>query len=216
LEQLIDFILNIDEHLVTIIEKFGPLSYLVLFGIIFAETGLVITPFLPGDSLLFAAGALAARGGFNIYYLYITLLFASIIGDSCNYWIGRKLGIKAFRKIPAFKEEHLEQTKEYFKEHGKKTVVVARFMPIIRTFAPFVAGISHMDYKLFLTFSITGSFLWITLFTFLGYFFGNLPWVEKNFTLAIMIMIILSFIPSFYHYLKNRKKNANRKKSPKK
>lgn len=210
---LIDFIVNIDKHLVSIIDKFGVSSYAILFLIIFCETGLVITPFLPGDSLLFAAGALATVGGFKIGWLFLTLYAAAIAGDSSNYWIGRKLGVKAFRKIPLYKEEYLDQAKEFYREHGKKTVILARFMPIIRTFAPFAAGISHMDYKLYLTYSVIGSFIWVSLFTFAGYFFGNIPWVKENFSIAIMAIVLISLLPAVYHYFSNRKKNENRKKS---
>lgn len=204
MKELIDFILHIDVHLVEILDRFGAFSYFIIFLIIFAETGLVITPFLPGDSLLFAAGAIAAVGGFKIIILYLTLLMASVLGDSSNYWIGRKLGVKAFKKIPLFKEEYLERTREYYKEHGKKTVLLARFMPIIRTFAPFVAGISHMDYVLFLQYSIGGTFMWVTTFLFAGYFFGNVPFVKHNFSLAIMAVVAVSFVPAIYHLIKNK------------
>lgn len=211
---IIDFIVNIDEHLVEILNNFGSLSYLIMFFIIFAETGLVVTPFLPGDSLLFVIGALSVKGGFNILYIYPVLLAAAILGDSMNYYLGHKIGRKAFKSkyVPFINHEHLMKTEAYYEKHGGKTIILARFIPIIRTFAPFVAGIGKMSYKEFMSFNVIGGFLWVTMFTFLGYFFGNIPAVEKNFTYVIFGIIILSVLPPIYEYIVTKKKAKNAEK----
>ena len=204
----IDFILHLDKHLAELAANYGTWMYGILFLIIFCETGLVVMPFLPGDSLLFATGALAAISpDLNIYYLLILLASAAIIGDSLNYWVGRKLGTKAFGKSRFLNHEHLEKTQNFYEKHGTKMVILARFLPIIRTFAPFLSGVGKMPYKKFLTFSVIGGIAWIGIFLFLGYFFGNLPFVKKYFTLVIVAIIIISVIPAVLEFLKSRKES---------
>lgn len=201
-----DLFLHLDEHLSNIINLFGPLTYIILFGIIFAETGLVVAPFLPGDSLLFAAGALAGLGYLNVIILYISLLAAAILGDSLNYWIGNKIGPRVFARENSrvFKKEYLEKTREFYEKHGGKTLILARFIPVIRTFAPFVAGVGKMEYKTFITYNVVGAFLWVTAFVFAGYFFGALPFMQENFHYAVIIVILLSVIPVVYEFVKHK------------
>lgn len=203
---VLDLFLHLDEHLSYMINLLGPLTYLLIFGIIFAETGLVVAPFLPGDSLIFAAGALAGLGYLNIILLYIGLLAAAILGDSLNYWIGNKIGPRVFAKENSkiFKKEYLEKTREFYEKHGGKTIILARFIPIIRTFAPFVAGVGKMDYKTFLTYNAVGGFLWVTGFLFAGYFFGGLPFIQKNFHYTVIIIVFLSLIPILYEFLNHK------------
>ncbi|MCE1245902.1 MAG: DedA family protein [Firmicutes bacterium] len=210
---LLDFILHIDKHLFALCTQYGMWTHWILFLIIFCETGLVATPFLPGDSLLFAAGALAAKGMLKLNYIYIMLWSAAVIGDSTNYWIGRFVGPKVFNQEKSlfFKKEYLDKTQGFYDKHGKKTIIIARFMPIIRTFAPFVAGIGKMTYLTFLSFSMLGSVLWIGLFVTVGYFFGNLPAVQHNFTLVIMAIILISVVPGIVEYLKHKKEEKNKK-----
>lgn len=209
---LIDFILHIDTHLIDLIDKFGSFSYVLLFLVIFAETGLVVTPFLPGDSLLFAVGAISAKGGFEIFTVYFLLLAAAILGDNTNYFIGRKIGRKAFRGKHIFSEEHLVKTEKFYEDHGPKTVLLARFLPILRTFAPFVAGIGKMDFWKFFSYSVTGVFLWITLFLMGGYFFGNIPFVKDNFTYVILVIIGFSLIPGVWAYMVEYSKRKRKAK----
>lgn len=204
---IIDFIVHIDQHLITIVNNFGLLSYIIVFLIIFGETGLVVTPFLPGDSLLFAIGALAAKGGFNILIAYPVLLAAAILGDACNYQIGHLLGRRAFTGKHIFKKEHLEKTEAFYEKHGGKTIILARFMPIVRTFAPFVAGVGKMTYPKFFSYNVVGSLLWVTAFLFMGYFVGNIPAIKENFSFAIILIIVLSVLPAVYHYLKDKMAN---------
>lgn len=214
LTNLADFFLHIDEYLGFIINTLGPLTYMLLFAVVFAETGLVVTPFLPGDSLLFAAGALAGLGFLNVFILYIFLLTAAILGDSLNYWIGNKMGPRVFARENSriFKKEYLEKTREFYEKHGGKTIILARFIPIIRTFAPFVAGVGKMHYKTFLIYNITGAFLWVTGFIFGGYFFGGLPFMQKNFHYAVVIIIFISIIPVAYEFIKHKyEKRMSRK-----
>lgn len=206
MNQIIGFILNIDQHLLFLIERFGAFSYVIIFLIIFAETGFVVTPFLPGDSLLFAIGALSAKGGFNIISVYVLLASAAVLGDAVNYFIGHKLGRKAFRGKHIFKKEHLESTELFYEKHGGKTIILARFVPIIRTFAPFVAGIGKMNYGKFFSYNVVGGTLWVTLFLFAGYFFGNIPLVKENFSIVIIAIIILSVTPGVYQYVKEKRK----------
>lgn len=208
---IIDFILHIDVHLGQIITTYGTATYIILFGIIFMETGLVFTPFLPGDSLLFAAGAFAALGSLNIWVLFILLVIAAILGDTANYWIGYFFGKKivAHPKIP-IDEKHIEETQKFFHKHGGKTIIMARFMPFLRTFAPFVAGVSRMDYGRFFSYNIIGGFLWVTIGVFAGYFFGNIKFVRENFSLVIIGVIFISLVPIIFEYAKHRL-NANRK-----
>lgn len=200
---IIDFILHIDTHLLEILRDFGLWTYAIVFFIIFAETGLVVMPLLPGDSLLFVIGALAAKGGFNILVVYILLIIAAVAGDALNYYIGHKIGRKAFQssKVPFINHEHLMKTEKFYEKHGGKTIILARFIPIIRTFAPFVAGIGKMSYREFLNYNIIGGISWVTLFLFAGYFFGNIEFVKHNFSLVVMAIIIISILPSVVHYI---------------
>ena len=204
---IIDFILNIDVHLGGIIAYWGALSYAILAVIIFAETGLVFTPFLPGDSLLFAAGAFAALGHFNIGWLFLLLWLAAFLGDTVNYWIGHFFGQKIIDnpRLP-IKQEHIDKTKAFYQKHGGKTIFLARFVPIVRTFAPFVAGIGRMKYKNFILFNLTGGLTWVAGFTGLGYFFGNLPQVKENFSLVVLVIIFLSLLPMIIEYAKSKHK----------
>ena len=193
---IIDFVLHIDEHLLIITQTYGTLSYGILAGIIFMETGLVVTPFLTGDSLLFAAGALAAKGMFNVLGLYFLLITAVFFGDNVNYWVGRLIGQKLFESNnKLFKRKHLEKTQDFYAKYGTKAVILARFVPIVRTFAPFVAGIGKMPYLKFLTFSVIGSVLWNSLFIFGGYFLGNIPVMKANFEYVVLAIIFVSIIP---------------------
>ena len=201
----IDFILHLDVHLGQIIANYGMLTYALLFVIIFIETGLVIMPFLPGDSLLFAAGAFAALGSLNILAVVLLLILAAILGDTANYWIGHFFGEKliANPKIPINKE-HLEKTQAFFKKHGGKTIILARFVPIVRTFAPFVAGIGKMHYSRFISFNVIGGIVWVLIFSLAGYFFGNIPAVKDNFSLVIFGIILVSVAPMLWHALKSK------------
>ncbi len=204
---LIDFILHLDKYLVEIVQQYGTLTYAILFLIIFCETGLVVTPFLPGDSLLFAVGAIAAKGALNVYWIYLLLGLAAILGDSTNYWIGYFVGPKVFRSESSrwLNRSHLERTHEFYEKYGGKTVIIARFMPIVRTFAPFVAGIGRMTYLKFLFFSVTGTVLWIGGFVTAGYLFGNIPFVQENFSLAVIAIIIISLMPAVIEALRARR-----------
>jgi membrane-associated protein len=201
---VIDFILHIDTHLDQIIRNYGVWTYSLLFLIIFAETGLVVTPFLPGDSLLFAAGAFAARGSLDVWTLFFALTIAAILGDSINYSIGRYLAPRMEQGIGFIKQKHLDRTHAFYEKHGGKTIVIARFMPIVRTFAPFVAGVGAMEYHRFIAFNVGGAILWVSLFVFGGYFFGNITAVKENFTLVILAIIALSVLPGVIEYLRHR------------
>lgn len=203
---LVDFILHIDVHLGELISSYGIFIYAILFIIVFIETGLVVTPFLPGDSLLFAAGAFSALGSLNVFVTFLLLSFAAVLGDTVNYWIGHFFGEKiiANPKIP-IKQEHIDQTNAFFAKHGGKTIFLARFVPFVRTFAPFVAGIGRMHYRNFIFYNIFGGIVWVGLFTFLGYFFGNVPAVKHNFTLVIFAIIIISVLPAIHQALVHRK-----------
>lgn len=202
---LFDFVLHIDTHLNQMIQTYGSLTYAILFMVIFLETGLVFTPFLPGDSLLFAAGAFAALGSFNIFFLWIILFLAAFLGDTANYWIGHFFGqrIIADPRIP-LDEKHLQKTKEFFDQYGGKTIILARFVPFVRTFAPFVAGVSKMSYQKFISFNIIGGILWVTIGVFAGYFFGNIEMVKNNFSLVIIAVILISLVPIFIEIIKNK------------
>ncbi len=193
---LIDFILHLDVHLGQIITAYGSLTYALLFLIIFVETGLVVTPFLPGDSLLFAVGAFAALGSLNIFMILTLLMVAAILGDTVNYWIGHFFGEKlvANPKVP-IKKEHIERTQKFFDKHGGKTIILARFVPIVRTFAPFVAGIGKMHYDKFISFNIIGGIGWVLLVTLAGFFFGNIPVVKDNFSTVIIAIVLISIAP---------------------
>lgn len=202
---LFDFILHLDVYLDQIIANYGSLTYAILFIIIFIETGLVVTPFLPGDSLLFAAGAFAALGSLNIFLLLALLTVAAILGDTVNYWIGHFFGEKlvANPRIP-IKKEHIEKTQKFFDKHGGKTIILARFVPIIRTFAPFVAGIGKMHYGQFISFNFIGGIAWVLLLTLTGFFFGNIPMVKDNFSTVIIAIIFISVIPMIIQALINK------------
>lgn len=208
IQQLIDFILHIDKHLIEIVQDYRTWTYLILFLIIFAETGFVVTPFLPGDSLLFAAGAIIAKpeSGLNIFLMCILLIIAAIIGDLVNYHIGNFVGHKAFSgKYKLLKKEYLDKTQEFYEKHGGKTIIYARFIPIIRTFAPFVAGIGTMSYLKFATYNVTGAILWVVSFLFIGYFFGGLPVIKDNFTYVIFGIIILSILPPIIELMRGKR-----------
>ncbi len=203
---LIDFILHIDVHLEQLIATYGVITYVILFVIIFVETGLVFTPFLPGDSLLFAAGALAALGSFNILVLLGLLMTAAILGDTVNYWIGHFFGERLIvnPKVP-IKKEHIDKTRAFFDKHGGKTIILARFVPMVRTFAPFVAGIGKMSYRKFISFNVIGGIAWVSLFLLSGFYFGNIPAVKHNFSLVIMGIILVSVLPMVVEVVRNKK-----------
>lgn len=201
---LIDLFLHQDEHLANIINQYGTWTYAILFLIIFMETGFVVTPFLPGDSLLFAAGTFAALGSMNVWLLVVLLIVAAIAGDTVNYWIGHYLGERAYN-IKWVKREYLERTHAFFEKHGGKTIFLARFVPIVRTFAPFVAGMGRMSYGYFFSYNVFGGIVWVLLFTFLGYFFGNIPFVKQNFELVIIAIILISVLPAVWEAWKARR-----------
>ncbi len=205
---LIDFVLHLDEQLAAIIAQYGTWTYGLLFFVIFIETGFVVTPFLPGDSLLFAAGSFASLEALNPWMLFGLLSFAAVLGDTVNYWIGKSVGERAFSgNIRWLKKEHLDRTHEFYEKHGGKTIILARFIPIIRTFAPFVAGVGSMTYGRFITYNVVGGLAWVAIFTFMGYFFGNLPFVQKNFEIVIFAIIFISFIPPVLEFFKARKES---------
>lgn len=209
IEYLIDIFLHLDKHLNEIILQYGTLTYVILFLVIFAETGLVFAPFLPGDSLLFAAGTFAAIGSFNVHILFLILTTAAIVGDSVNYWVGQYVGLKLFeRKSRFLKKEYLERTHKFYEKHGGKTIILARFIPIVRTFAPFVAGVGAMTYNKFLAYNIIGAILWCAIFIYGGYFFGNLSFVKNNFSLVIIAIILVSVLPMLIEYIKHRSSKA--------
>jgi membrane-associated protein len=214
LHSAVDLFLHLDKHLDSIIQNYGVFTYIILFLIIFAETGLVITPFLPGDSLLFAAGMLASRptSPINVVWLFVLLTIAAILGDTVNYWIGKFFGPRIFRSEKArfLKRDHLEKTHAFFEKYGGKTIVIARFTPIVRTLAPFVAGVGSMTYSKFLFYNITGGILWVGVCVFGGYLFGNIPLVQKNFSLVTLLVIFLSLIPIGTEMLKSRREKKQR------
>lgn len=211
IKYLIDLFLHLDKHLGALIIQMGAWTFVPLFIVIFIETGLVITPFLPGDSLLFAAGTLAALPGspLHIGVLYVVLAIAAVLGDTVNYWIGHYIGPKVFSKDSRLiKREYLDRTHEFYEKHGGITILLARFIPIIRTFAPFVAGVGRMTYWHFISYNIIGGIAWTALFIFGGYFFGNLPFVQKNFSFVVLAIIIISVIPAIVEVFRNRKKSS--------
>ncbi len=203
----IDFILHLDKYLGAVIQSFGVWTYFLLFLVIFCETGLVVTPFLPGDSMIFAAGTFAAIGSLNVYWLFILLSVAAIAGDTVNYWAGHFIGPKIFRKETGIflNKKYLERTRQFYEKHGGKTIIIARFIPIIRTFAPFVAGIGQMSYWRFISYNVFGGIFWVGLFSFGGYFFGTIPAVKNNFTLTIIAIVLISVMPVIIELFRHRK-----------
>lgn len=210
ISSFIDVILHLDQHLLVLVQNYGAWIYGILFVILFCETGLVVTPFLPGDSLLFVAGAIAGAGSMNVHLLVALLFVAAVLGDSLNYAIGHYIGPKVFRFEDSwfFKKAYVERTHRFFERHGGKTIVLARFVPIIRTYAPFVAGIGAMDYRRFLLFNVAGAALWVASLTYAGYFFGNLPAVKNNLSLVILGIIALSISPGIVEVLRHKLKRA--------
>ncbi len=205
--QLINFVFHFDKYLSVVLQEYGYFTYGILFLIVFLETGFVFTPFLPGDSLLFAAGAFAAQGAMNHVVLFLLLSLAAIVGDTANYWIGHKYGTKILHeKFKLLKKEHIEKTERFYQKYGKKAIIIARFVPIVRTFAPFVAGIGKMNYGQFLAYNVIGGICWVGLFVFGGYLFGNVPIVQQNFGLAIILIIIVSFLPILYEYIRHKRR----------
>ncbi|MGB4400842.1 MAG: DedA family protein [Daejeonella sp.] len=212
IQQLLDFILHIDKHLIEIVQDYQTWTYLILFFIIFAETGLVVTPFLPGDSLLFAAGAIIAKpeSGLNIFLMCFLLIIAAILGDLVNYHVGNYIGPKAFSgKYKWLKASYLEKTQQFYLKHGGKTIIYARFIPIVRTFAPFVAGIGTMSYARFASYNVVGAVVWVVSFLFIGYFFGGLPVIKDNFTYVIFGIIILSILPPVIELIRGSRKKPS-------
>jgi membrane-associated protein len=210
IKHLIDIALHLDRYLSAIIQQYGLWTYGILFVVIFIETGFVVMPFLPGDSLLFAAGTFAALGALKLGWLIALLTAAAIIGDTVNYWVGHYVGPKVFSREKArfFKKEHLDRTHAFFEKYGGKTIIIARFVPIIRSFAPFVAGIGRMSYGKFISFNVIGGAAWVALLTGAGYLFGNIPVVKRHFSLVILVIIIISTIPAVTEALRHRKKKA--------
>jgi membrane-associated protein len=209
LRELLSFFLHLDDALKEITAAYGVWTNVILFLIIFCETGLVVTPFLPGDSLLFATGAIAAdpASGLNPYVLFVILTIAAIVGDSVNYAIGRRFGMRILDwNLPFVKAEHIEQAEKFYAKHGSKMIVLARFTPFVRTFAPFVAGIARMDYKVFFTYNVVGGVIWVGLFIWTGYFFGQLPFVAANFELVALAVVLLSVLPIVWEYIMARRK----------
>lgn len=216
LSTFIDIVLHLDVHLQQLLADYGTWIYLILFAIIFCETGLVVTPFLPGDSLLFVAGTLAAGGGMDVHTLFAVLAAASILGDNTNYWIGRYAGPRIFSRKGSllFNPAHLERTSRFYEKYGGKTVMIARFVPIVRTFAPFVAGIGRMFYPKFVAYSIAGAFAWIGSLTYAGYFFGNLPIIRNNLSVVIVAIVLLSIMPGVIEYLRARARGTRERAAP--
>ena len=214
MKEIIDFVLHINQHLQDFVQAYGPLVYALLFLIVFAETGLVVTPFLPGDSLLFAAGALAANevNNLNVFLIIILLIAAALAGDNTNYFIGRYLakkgeGAKLFGLF-TIRKDYLDKTHSFYEKHGARTIIIARFVPIVRTFAPFVAGVGSMTYSKYITYCIAGAIVWVTMLTMAGYMFGNIDWVKKNFELVVFGIIGVSLLPIVFEFIKHKLKNA--------
>jgi membrane-associated protein len=210
LAQFVDLILHLDQHLAVLIQNYGAWIYLILFLIIYCETGLVITPFLPGDSLLFVSGTMAAVGAMDVHGLFALLVVAAFSGDNTNYWIGRYLGPRVFKRPRSrlFNPAHLHRTQRFYEKHGGKTVIFARFMPIVRTFAPFVAGIGKMRYPSFLFYSFSGSVFWIGFFVYGGYYFGNIPVIKNNLTVFILGIIVISIMPGIVEFMRQKRSGA--------
>ncbi|MFZ2097027.1 MAG: DedA family protein [Anaerolineales bacterium] len=212
---LIDLILHLDKYLGEIIQNYGTWTYLLMFCVIFMETGFVVTPFLPGDSLIFAAGAFAGLGYLHIGVLFLVLGAAAIAGDTANYWIGHYIGPRAFSgNIRFLKKEYLDRTHAFYEKHGGKTIIIARFIPIIRTFAPFVAGVGAMTYPKFIAYNVIGGLAWVALFSFGGYFFGNLPVVQQNFAFVILVIIFISILPAIIEFIRSRRQRSKATQPP--
>ena len=208
-KQFVDLFLHLDTHLSQVLSQYGTWTYLILFLIVFCETGLVITPFLPGDSLLFAAGTFAALGDLDVRVMILLLVVAAILGDTVNYWVGAAIGPRAFQGNLRFpKKEHLDRTHAFYEKHGGKTIILARFVPIIRTFAPFVAGVGAMSYGRFLTYNVVGAILWVALLVLAGFFFGNIPVVRENFTIVILAIVAISVMPIAVEAVRGRRRPA--------
>ena len=206
--QFIDIVLHLNRHLAQLVQDYGVWVYGILFLIVFCETGLVVTPFLPGDSLLFAAGALAATGGLNLGLTLGLLVVAAILGDTVNYWVGRLAGEGLQRRFPrVVRKDHLDRTHAFFEKYGGKTIIIARFVPIVRTFAPFVAGAGHMSYQRFMAYNVVGGILWVGLCGMAGFFFGNLPFVQKNFSAVILGIIVVSILPAVFEFWRERRRS---------
>jgi membrane-associated protein len=209
IENLINVVLHIDKYLNIIIQNYGLWTYGIIFLIIFCETGLVITPFLPGDSIIFATGALASEGMLEVFTLYIVFFLAAVLGDTANYFIGKKIGTGILEKenIRFVNKEHLDKAHRFYEKHGSMAIVLGRFIPIIRTFVPFIAGIGEMSYSKFITYNVLGGFLWVSLFLWGGYFFGSLPFIKRNFSYVVIVIIIISLIPAVVTFVRERKKD---------
>ena len=210
IRKIIDIALHLDRYLSAIIQQYGLWTYAILFVVIFIETGFVVMPFLPGDSLLFAAGTFAALKALDIRLLILLLSAAAIIGDTVNYWVGHQLGPKVFRKENArfFKKEYLDRTHAFYEKHGGKTIIIARFVPIIRSFAPLIAGVGRMSYGRFLAFNVVGGVGWVVLLTGIGYFFGNIPFIKNNYSIAVLTIIAISTVPIVVEYVRHRRSKA--------
>lgn len=214
---IIDLFLHLDKHLGTVVAQYAGWSYAILFAVIFCETGLVVTPFLPGDSLLFAAGAIAATGALNPFWLFLALSAAAILGDTVNYWIGHYIGPRAFTgKMRFLKKEHLDRTHRFFEKYGGKTIILARFVPIVRTFAPFVAGIGAMNYPKFILYNIVGGVAWVAILVFAGYLFAEIEFVKNNFSIVIIAIIIISVLPMVVEFWRARKENKTEQEASEK
>jgi membrane-associated protein len=212
LKNLIDIFLHLNNYLAQIIQQYGTLTHLILFAVIFCETGLVVTPFLPGDSLIFAAGTFAAIGSLNVWILFVLLVIAAVAGDAVNYWIGHTIGPRAYTgEIKLIKKEYIDRTHAFFEKYGGKAIFLARFVPIVRTFAPFVAGVGQMSYGYFFRYNVIGGITWVAIFLGLGYFFGNIPFVQKNFELVIIAIILISVVPMGVEWFKARRESQQKK-----
>jgi len=204
LKTVFDYILHLDTYLTVLIQNYGIFIYPILFFVIFVETGFVLLPFLPGDSLLFIAGTFAAAGALNVYLIFFLLVMAAVLGDTVNYWLGYYFGEKVFSRF--IKPEHLAKTRSFFDRYGKKTIVLARFVPVVRTFAPFVAGIGKMNYFTFLSYNISGGILWVAFFVFAGFYFGNVSFVKNNLSAFVILIIVISSLPALFEYFKHKRK----------
>ena len=202
---ILDALLHLDKYIGEIILNYGTFTYFLLFLIIFAETGLVIAPFLPGDSLLFVVGTFAAKGYLNVLLLFVILVFAAILGDALNYWLGSYFGKRFFAKSKLIKREHVQKTEEFYRKYGGKTIIFARFIPIVRTIAPFIAGVGKMDYKTFFSYNVIGGILWVGLFLFSGHIFGGIPFVQDNLTIIVLVIVLLSAVPPIVQFLTRKK-----------